>query len=65
MELAGWLLFVVVLFYAGPALVLMPRRTLRRIACRSDEPATWPLVSVVIAARDEEQRIGPAIAGLL
>ena len=65
MELAGWLLFVVVLFYAGPAFVLMPRRTLRRYAQRSDEPADWPLVSVVIAARDEEQRIGDTLIGLL
>ena len=65
MELAGWLLFFVVLFYAGPAFVLMPRRTLRRIARGSDEPTEWPLVSVVIAARDEEQRIGDTLAGLL
>jgi len=64
-ELAGWLLFVVVLFYAGPALVLMPRRTLRRFAQRSNEPTEWPLVSVVIAARDEEQRIGDTLTGLL
>lgn len=65
MELAGWLLFAVVLFYAGPALVLMPRRTLRRFASRSPEPSDWPTVSVIIAARDEEQRIGDTLAGLL
>lgn len=65
MELAGWLLFVVVLFHAGPAFALMPGRTLRRFAQRSDEPAAWPLVSVVIAARDEEQRIGETLRGLL
>ena len=65
MQLAGWVLFVVALFYAGPALVLMPRRTLRRFSQRSEEPTEWPLVSVVIAARDEEQRIGDTLAGLL
>lgn len=65
MELAGWLLFVVVLFHAGPAFALMPGRTLRRFAQRSDEPAVWPLVSVVIAARDEERRIGETLRGLL
>lgn len=65
MELAGWLLFAVVLFYAGPALVLMPCRTLRRFAQRPDEPTEWPLVSVVIAARDEEQRIGETLNRLL
>lgn len=65
MEVAGWLLFVVVLFHAGPAFALMPGRTLRRFAQRSDEPAVWPLVSVVIAARDEERRIGETLRGLL
>ncbi len=65
MELAGWLLFAVVLFYAGPALVVMPRRTLRRYAASTDEPASWPVVSVIIAARDEEQRIGETLSGLL
>lgn len=65
MEFAGWLLFAVVLFYAGSALVLMPRRTLRRFAGRSAEPFDWPAVSVIIAARDEEQRIGDTLAGLL
>jgi glycosyltransferase involved in cell wall biosynthesis len=64
-ELTGWLLFVVVLFYAGPALLLMPRRTLRRFTRQSNEPTNWPLVSVVIAARDEEQRIGETLNRLL
>ncbi len=65
MELTGWLLFIVVLFYAGPALVLMPRRTLRRFSQQLNEPTDWPLVSVVIAARDEEQRIGQTLTALL
>ncbi len=65
MELAGWLLFIVVLFYAGPAFVLMPRRTLRRFAAGAGEPASWPVVSVIIAARDEEQRIGETLNRLL
>tara|TARA_R110002072_G_scaffold13481_2_gene56859 strand:+ start:51186 stop:52334 length:1149 start_codon:yes stop_codon:yes gene_type:complete len=64
-ELTGWLLFIVVLFYAGPALVLMPRRTLRRFSQQLNEPTDWPLVSVVIAARDEEQRIGQTLTALL
>ena len=64
-EIAGWLLFVVVLFYAGPALTLMPRRTLRRFAAKAKEPAIWPVVSVVIAARDEGQRIGETLSRLL
>jgi glycosyltransferase involved in cell wall biosynthesis len=64
-ELSGWLLFAVVLFYAGPALTLMPRRTLRRFAAQAEKPATWPVVSVIIAARDEEQRIGETLSRLL
>jgi glycosyltransferase involved in cell wall biosynthesis len=63
-ELAGWLLFLVVLFYAGPALILMPRRTLRRVASRSPELSEWPTVSVIIAARDEELRIADTLSGL-
>lgn len=65
MELAGWILFAVVLFYAGPALILMPRRTLRRFTADSEDPKKWPAVSVVIAARDEEQRIGETLNRLL
>ncbi len=65
MELAGWLLFAVVFFYAAPALILMPRRTLRKFATGAAEPAFWPVVSVIIAARDEEQRIGETLSRLL
>lgn len=64
MELAGWLLFAIVFFYAGPALLLMPRRTLRRVAATSTAPAEWPVVSIIIAARDEEQRIGETLSKL-
>lgn len=45
--------------------MLMPRRTLRRFAQRPGAPTEWPLVSVVIAARDEEQRIGETLNRLL
>ena len=65
MEFAGWLLFAVVLFFAGPALTLMPRRTLRRLAPLCAEPDDWPKLSVIIAARDEELRVGDALTALL
>lgn len=65
MESAGWLLFFLVLFYAGPAVLLMPGRTLRRFALSAAEPEMWPAVSVVIAARDEEQRIEETLRRLL
>lgn len=65
MEIAGWVLFSMVLFYAGPALIWMPRRTLRRVAAHTAAPTEWPKVSVIIAARDEEQQIGAALSRLL
>ena len=52
--IAGWLQLAVVLFHAGPALLLMPRRTLRRLGELAAEPEDWPTVSVIIAARDED-----------
>ena len=63
--IAGWLQLAVVLFHAGPALLLMPRRTLRRLGELAAEPEDWPTVSVIIAARDEEQRVGAALNALL
>lgn len=65
MEVAGWLLFAVVLFHAGPALVLVPRRTLRRLSARCPEPENLPKLSVIIAARDEEARIRETLTRLL
>lgn len=64
MEIAGWLLFVTVSFFAVPALILMPRRTLRRVTANCAEPNEWPTVSVIIAARDEGQRIGETLSKL-
>ena len=63
--IAGWMLFAVVLLHAGPALLLMPRRTLRRLGERTTAPEEWPAVSVIIAARDEEERVGAALNALL
>ncbi len=62
---AGWATFAVASFLALPALLLMPRRTLRRFAARCPEPEIWPTLSVIIAARDEEVKIGATLERLL
>lgn len=61
----GWATFAVAAFFSLPALLLMPRRTLRRFAAECPEPDVWPSVSVIIAARDEESKIGATLERLL
>ncbi|MDA0591322.1 MAG: glycosyltransferase [Planctomycetota bacterium] len=62
---AGWCLFGLVAFHALPALLWLPFRTLWRVAARSAEPDRWPLVTVIIAARDEDARVEVALQRLL
>ncbi|MBI1314972.1 glycosyltransferase [bacterium] len=61
----GWATFASAAFFSLPALLLMPRRTLRRFAERCPEPEAWPSLSVIIAARDEESKIGVTLERLL
>jgi glycosyltransferase involved in cell wall biosynthesis len=61
----GWATFAVAAFFSLPALLIMPRRTLRRFGTRCSEPETWPTLSVIIAARDEEAKIGATLERLL
>ena len=63
--IAGWCLFGLVSFHALPALLWLPFRTLARVAARTPDPDHWPLVSVIIAARDEEARVEDALRRLL
>ena len=63
--IAGWCLFGLVSFHALPALLWLPFRTLARVAACSPEPDHWPLVSVIIAARDEDARVEDALRRLL
>lgn len=63
--IGGWCLFALVAFHALPSLLWLPFRSLKRLAPRSDEPDAWPLVSVIVAARDEEVRAEEALRGLL
>jgi len=61
----AWLLLALVLSLCIPAVILMPRRRLADVARRDPTPERWPRVSVIIAARDEGQRIGQALASHL
>jgi len=60
---AGWCLLAVVSFHALPALVWLSFHRLSRV--RAPAPATWPAVSIVVAARDEAARVEEALRGLL
>lgn len=62
---AGWFLFALISFHAIPSILWLPFRTLRRATRRSRTPVDWPLVSIVVAARDEEARVEEALRGLL
>jgi glycosyltransferase involved in cell wall biosynthesis len=62
---AGWCVFAMIAFHALPALLWLPFRNLSRVAQQSSELESWPLVSVIIAARDEEARVGDALRQLL
>lgn len=63
--ITGWCLFALISFHALPALLWLPFRTLKRVASGLSEPDTWPLVSVIVAARDEQARVEEALRGLL
>ena len=53
---AGWLLFALISFHALPSILWLPFRTLIRSAKGLADADEWPLVSVIVAARDEEAR---------
>lgn len=62
---AGWLLFVLISFHALPSILWLPFRTLPHSARGLTDPGEWPLVSIIVAARDEEARAEEALRGLL
>lgn len=61
----GWGTFGLAAFFSVPALLLLPRRQLRRFADHVPAPDRWPVLSVVIAARDEEAKLHTALTRLL
>ena len=61
----GWLLFTLISFHALPSVLWLPFRTLTRSTRGLSDPDVWPLVSIIVAARDEEARAEEALQGLL
>ena len=61
----GWLLFTLISFHALPSVLWLPFRTLARSTRGLPDPDVWPLVSIIVAARDEEARAEEALQGLL
>jgi len=62
---AGWFILALSSFFCLPALVEIPRRKLEQTALQFPEPESWPPVSVIVAARDEQERIGATLRRLL
>jgi len=63
--LAGWGMLLFWLVTLGPSLVVMLPRTLPRRAGALAPPAEWPLVSMIIPARDEGKMIEAALRSVL
>jgi glycosyltransferase involved in cell wall biosynthesis len=62
---SGWALFVLWLFGLTPSLISMLWRSLDNVAARLPEPASWPKVSIIVPARDEEAKIDAAMRSKL
>jgi glycosyltransferase involved in cell wall biosynthesis len=54
---SGWVLFAVWVLASTPSLILTLWRSLDKVVARMHEPAVWPRVSMIVPARDEEQKI--------
>ena len=60
----GWLLFAIWLIATVfPTIWFMPR-SLRRQSDRVAEPEKWPLVTIIVPARNEGEKIEPALRSL-
>ena len=67
LERAGWVLFALVALLAVPNLAVLAHRSLVRLTDAVESPArdSWPRVSVIVAARNEQLlRLREAIRGL-
>lgn len=62
--ISGWLVFLVIVYIYVPIL-LHPMPYLQREATRYPEPHNWPLISVIVPARDEAADIEKCLKGLL
>lgn len=61
----GWVMFVGWLIQLLPIFPIVSRRTLRRLSDKASDPAAWPLLSVMVPARDEGPHIAAGLKSLL
>ncbi|MFN0196101.1 MAG: glycosyltransferase [Planctomycetaceae bacterium] len=64
-EYGGWILLVVWTVSLGPGWLTYKRRDLKRIQGPPDPDKNWPLVSVIVPARDEAGQIETTLRTLL
>ncbi len=62
---AGWLIFSVWTVSLVPSVVWLLFRTLDRRAAKLSGPEVWPVVSVIVPARDEAEHIEESLCSLL
>ena len=63
--IAGWGIFALWAVLLVPTACVMLPRTLGRRTDRLPQPATWPMVSMIIPARDEGENIDAALRSVL
>ena len=61
----GWLLFAFWVCLLAPLWLVVSCWRLKRLAVRLAAPAEWPVVSLIVPARDEGEKIEQALASLL
>ncbi|MBS0261044.1 MAG: glycosyltransferase [Planctomycetes bacterium] len=62
---AGWLLFALWGLLLGPVWVVVGRWRLANLAAQVPVPPDWPLISIIVPARDEQAMIETALQSLL
>jgi glycosyltransferase involved in cell wall biosynthesis len=64
-SVSGWILFVIWVVGVTPSLISMLWRSLDSVTARLAPPATWPALSIIVPARDEEKTIDAAMRSKL
>lgn len=64
-DILGWVLFAIWLFATGLPTLWFLTRSLQRQSDTVADPAEWPLVTVVVPARDEGHKIDQGLKSLL
>lgn len=64
-NVTGWVLFGIWAFVAGIPTLWLATRSLKRHSDKQPDPAEWPLVSLIVPARDEGHKIEAGLRSLL